>query len=285
MATARKMNRAKTSTKSAAKTPAQRAGSNNGSKAMAGKKSAGKAGIQALLTAFRGKPKAAPAPKTKPKTQQAAKPTKAAAKGKAPAASAVKIQKPATPAKVVAAKPQKAAPAPKSATPAKNGKNGAPALALKAAAPVQAKGKGAQGKNSAAVAAAAAVQKMTSRLTGRSLEASTEAVCREVACEGLGTTAGYCRLHYIKNWRKIKRKEVILKEGKLNIYIEELVAKYPEKYLEAIRSDLTNDKEFANVIHDLDLDESIDDFEGEGSDSDTVIDTIKREFDDDTETF
>ena len=49
-------------------------------------------------------------------------------------------------------------------------------------------------------------------------------VCREVACEGLGTTAGYCRLHYIKNWRKIKRKEVILKEGKLGIRVTDVTA-------------------------------------------------------------
>lgn len=141
-------------------------------------------------------------------------------------------------------------------------------------------------KNSAAVAAAAAVQKVTARLSRRSAsEATGDSVCREIACEGLGTTAGYCRLHYIKNWRKIKRKEVILKEGKLNIYIEELVSKYPEKYLEAIRQDLASDKEFAKVLQDLDLDESVDDFESEGSDSDVVIDSIKREFDDDTEAF
>ena len=135
--------------------------------------------------------------------------------------------------------------------------------------------------------AAAAVEKVTERLMGRVVATPLfDTVCREVACEGLGTSAGYCRLHYIKNWRKIKRKEVILKEGKLNQYIEELVAKYPEKYIEAIRQDLANDKEFAKVIVDLDLDENDEDFEGEGSgDNDTSIDSIKREFEDETETF
>ena len=34
---------------------------------------------------------------------------------------------------------------------------------------------------------------------------SQESVCREVACEGLATSAGYCRMHYVKNWKKIKR--------------------------------------------------------------------------------
>lgn len=110
-----------------------------------------------------------------------------------------------------------------------------------------------------------------------------EAVCREVACEGLATTAGYCRLHYIKNWKKIKRKELILKEGKLNQYIEELVAKYPDKYIEAIRQDLASDKDFAKVIYDLDLDEGVDDFDVDGESIDSVIDTIKRDFDDEGE--
>lgn len=111
-----------------------------------------------------------------------------------------------------------------------------------------------------------------------------EAVCREVACEGLATTGGYCRLHYIKNWKKIKRKEQILSEGKLNQYIEELVVKYPDKYIEAIRQDLSSEKEFAKVIYDLDLDESVDEFDIEGETVDSLIDTIKRDFDDEGET-
>src|SRR5690606_34235202 len=49
-------------------------------------------------------------------------------------------------------------------------------------------------------------------------------ICREVGCESLATSGGYCRLHYIRNWKRIKRRELILKEGKLNRYIEELVA-------------------------------------------------------------
>ena len=125
-----------------------------------------------------------------------------------------------------------------------------------------------------------------SYLTRGYLEGGHDSVCREVACEGLATALGYCRLHYIKNWKKIKRKEVILRERKLNQYIEELVNKYPEKYIEAIRQDLVCDKDFAKVIYDLDLDEGIDEFETEGGDQvDSIIDTIKREFEDDADVF
>jgi hypothetical protein len=122
--------------------------------------------------------------------------------------------------------------------------------------------------------------------TAGRLNLEAEAVCREVACEGLATTGGYCRLHYIKNWKKIKRKEVILREKKLNQYIEELVAKYPDKYIEAIRQDLASDKDFAKVIYDLDLDEGVEDFDMEGGESvDSLIDSIKRDFDDEADSF
>jgi hypothetical protein len=181
-------------------------------------------------------------------------------------------------------------------------KKGAPSAAAPASAP--AKGAPKKGAPSVPAAANGAASKTAQggrkgkaaketapreRMAGPSIrvsyDANGEAVCREVACEGLATSAGYCRMHYIKNWKKIKRKEVILKEGKLNQYIEELVAKYPDKYIEAIRQDLASDKDFAKVIYDLDLDESVDDFEVEGENVDQIIDTIKRDFDDEGEGF
>jgi hypothetical protein len=172
-------------------------------------------------------------------------------------------------------------------------KKAAPAAALvpvKAAAPAALpkggpaalhKGKkGAKGKKAAALTPQERMAGPSIRIT---YDANGEAVCREVACEGLATSVGYCRMHYIKNWKKIKRKEVILKEGKLNQYIEELVAKYPDKYIEAIRQDLANDKDFAKVIYDLDLDESVDDFDVEGESLDSIVGDIKRDFDDEGE--
>jgi len=242
---------------------------------------------------------AKPAPQKAQPAKAASKPMAKATKMKAAPAKEIKAAaKPAAKGKVAAAPAKPVAAAPKGKTAAagkepvaapaaKSTTKAAPAAPVKTAMTTKGKGKGsAIDKNSAAYAAAAAVEKVTGRLVGRmKFDPSTDAVCREVACEGLGTTAGYCRLHYIKNWRKIKRKEVILRERKLNTYIEELVAKYPEKYIEAIRQDLMNDKDFAKVIHDLDLDENIDEFEGEGGDSDVVIDSIKREFEDDSDAF
>jgi hypothetical protein len=105
-------------------------------------------------------------------------------------------------------------------------------------------------------------------------------MCREISCESSCSTAGYCRLHYIKNWKKIKRKELILREKKLNQYIEELVSKYPDKYIEAIKQDLSDETAFSKVIYDLELDDSVDDIPSDEDADEQVIDSIKREFDD-----
>jgi hypothetical protein len=199
-----------------------------------------------------------------------------------------------TKAKGAKAAPAKAAAA--KAAPAKAAKGAAPAKAAAAQpAPTAAKGKGAATKAAApAPAPAPALTKpaKVAKVKGaakapRAPRLSAEEMCREVACESLCTSGGYCRLHYIKNWKKIKRKELILKEGKLNQYIEELVAKYPDKYIEAIRQDLADDKAFAKVIYDLDLDESVDDFETDAENLEGMVDNIKggRDFDDEGETF
>jgi uncharacterized protein YihD (DUF1040 family) len=137
---------------------------------------------------------------------------------------------------------------------------------------------------------AKAVKKAGSRAGGKAgakaiLKGIDSDLCREISCETTSSASGYCRLHYIKNWKKIKRKEVILREKKLNQYIEELVSKYPDKYIEAIRNDLADEKSFSKVIYDLELDEAIDDIDG-GEDSDEeIIGSFKRDFEDSGEDF
>ncbi|MGZ3697781.1 MAG: hypothetical protein ACXWP5_06650 [Bdellovibrionota bacterium] len=209
---------------------------------------------------------------------------------KAGAAAGKKTAAPAKPAKAVPAAPKKlaakAAPAAKTtakapvkgATPAKGSLPLLPAAA--AAKPLVKPARKGKGTPKAPIYTSGIRNGITVQI-----DSNGEAVCREVACDGLATSGGYCRLHYVKNWKMIKRKELILKEGKLIRYIEELVAKYPEKYIEAILMDLTSDKEFAQVIHDLDLDESVEDFEADGENVDGLVDNIKRDFEDDTEGF
>lgn len=111
--------------------------------------------------------------------------------------------------------------------------------------------------------------------------------CREPGCDHEMLVSGYCRLHYIKNWRKIKRKEAILASGQLNNYVEELVNKYPDKYLDVIRQDLASEKEWAKVVIDLEL-ESADEEGGGEDDIDAVAEGVRTDrggFEDDSDSF
>jgi hypothetical protein len=225
--------------------------------------------------------------KAAPAAKPASKPASTAAKSKPAPPAAAKVAAQPTSAK---AKPAVAALAPQKAAKAGAGKAGAGKTA-QAVAQSQKPAKAAV-VASPASALVANAKSAVKRAVGRAGASPTahgaalEGVCREVACENLATTGGYCRLHYIKNWKKIKRKESILKEGRLNQYIEELVSKYPDKYIEAIRQDLSSIKEFLKVISDLDLDEGTDEFEGEGGEQvEGIIDNIRREFEDEGETF
>ena len=101
--------------------------------------------------------------------------------------------------------------------------------------------------------------------------------CLEKGCDNPVTTHGYCRLHYIKNWNEIKAKDKLLGEGKLQSMVEELVKNYPLRYLEEMLNDLKTEKSFINVLRELDIDSSEDDFEEstgeESSDEDIAFET------------
>lgn len=181
----------------------------------------------------------------------------------------------------------KSAKAEKASKPAKAPKVVAKAAATKAVAPAPAGKKGKAGKEAVVALVQGKAAKTPKKLAAdkpkeksaaaiRAAEAAGEKLCREAGCENIATTKGYCRLDYIKNWKKIKRKEMILKEGKLNQYIEELVSKYPDKYIDIIRQDLSTEVNFTKIIHDLELDESIDDLDYDGDSIDSLIGSISK---------
>ncbi|MBC7537853.1 MAG: hypothetical protein H7281_03475 [Bacteriovorax sp.] len=112
--------------------------------------------------------------------------------------------------------------------------------------------------------------------------------CVVRGCDNPSTTSGYCRYHYIKLWKDVKKKELILSEGRLAKIIEELVRKYPMKYIETIIHDLADDKAFNHVLKDLDIEtdeneiDAFDDEEALDDDQDIAFETkvVKPSFDD-----
>lgn len=94
--------------------------------------------------------------------------------------------------------------------------------------------------------------------------------CVVRGCDNPATTSGYCRYHYIKLWKDIQKKQLILSEGRLAKIIEDLVGKYPIKFIESIVQDLADDKAFNSVLKDLDIE--TDEAEMEGFDDDELLD-------------
>ena len=80
--------------------------------------------------------------------------------------------------------------------------------------------------------------------------------CRANDCDHIGIVDGYCRFHYLLYWKKIQNRKRILADGKLERYIEELTARYSDKFVELLRKDLRTEKDFMAAIQELELDES-----------------------------
>jgi len=96
-------------------------------------------------------------------------------------------------------------------------------------------------------------------------DAEGRILCRVKDCDQPSVVENYCRYHYLFFWKKIQNRKKILSEGKLEQYIEELTSRYPLKFLELIRKDLSSEPDFMSAIQELDIDEgnNIDEFEDE----------------------
>lgn len=80
--------------------------------------------------------------------------------------------------------------------------------------------------------------------------------CRVRECDQAATVDSYCRYHYLMLWKNIQVRKKILMDGKLARYVEELTARYPDKFLEVIRRDLRTEKDFLAAIQEMEIDES-----------------------------
>jgi hypothetical protein len=78
-------------------------------------------------------------------------------------------------------------------------------------------------------------------------------ICKQEGCHNAQTTAGYCRLHYLSNWKKIKQEHQERAAKRLNRYIESVVKQHPKKYIEVIKDDINSGKiKPRDEINDMD---------------------------------
>lgn len=67
-------------------------------------------------------------------------------------------------------------------------------------------------------------------------------ICKEPDCNNAATTEEFCRLHYLKNRKRLKGEHLERSAKKLNKYIENVVRRNPDRYMEVIKKDLRSPK-------------------------------------------
>lgn len=102
-------------------------------------------------------------------------------------------------------------------------------------------------------------------------------LCKEKGCNNASTTDGFCRFHYLKNWRVIKEKQKKKAVENLNKYIDHIMHKNPGGYVDAIREDLKNFDQFSKKAEKYFSEDEFHDVMDElgGEDIERIIDAIK----------
>ncbi len=98
--------------------------------------------------------------------------------------------------------------------------------------------------------------------------------CQEKNCDNPSTTGIYCRFHYIKNWNEVKRQISIIKDKKLQEFIEDIFTKYGSKQLDQLCHDLCDEKSFIAILKELNIEadeEAFDEPDEDVIDDDTDI--------------
>ena len=63
-------------------------------------------------------------------------------------------------------------------------------------------------------------------------------ICKEKECHNAATTGGFCRLHYLQNWKKIQTDKRKKAAKNLNRYVESILKRHPDRYVEEIKKDI-----------------------------------------------
>jgi len=80
-------------------------------------------------------------------------------------------------------------------------------------------------------------------------------ICRQEGCHNAQTTAGFCRYHYLRNWKGIKKESEEKSAKRLNSYIESIYKKHPKKYVEEIKENINKGKYDIDEQNRGDMDE------------------------------
>jgi hypothetical protein len=110
-------------------------------------------------------------------------------------------------------------------------------------------------KKPAKVAAPKAEGKATPVKAKGAGRAKKERFCAAEGCKLNATMGGYCRLHYLKNYRTIKAQEQAKAEKRLSTFIDRLAKKYPNDYLERLKEGIESEEKFRQTVYELELEQ------------------------------
>lgn len=98
--------------------------------------------------------------------------------------------------------------------------------------------------------------------------------CVKKGCKNEATTLKFCRLHYIASSEQKYKKGLVAKEKMLESYMKAITKRYPDRYLEIIKKDLSSPESFKKTIKELDIDQDItlDDF----NEPDDMVEKFKK---------
>ncbi len=75
-------------------------------------------------------------------------------------------------------------------------------------------------------------------------------LCKEAGCNNQQTTGGFCRLHYLKNWKKIQAEKKRKAAKNLNKYIESIVRSNPDRAQQKLKDNLRDEGTFERSMED-----------------------------------
>lgn len=99
--------------------------------------------------------------------------------------------------------------------------------------------------------------------------------CTQPQCKAEAVSHGFCRLHYIANWKHIKFNDHVKAERRLNAYVDRLAKKYPKDFLEKIKEGLESEEKFKETMEELELEHDGETSETEREFLEKFVRTIK----------
>jgi hypothetical protein len=103
-------------------------------------------------------------------------------------------------------------------------------------------------------------------------------LCQEEGCANQSTTAGFCRLHYLKNWKRIRSDKKKKAAKNLNKYIDSIMKSNPDRTVRTLRDNLQDGETFEKSVDEIVYHDSVREVMadlGYREDLDLMIDSIK----------